>query len=264
MIAAAASSGVADLLDGPLRRGRLLGSSGHVAWVEFDGRVVVIGDLDSVRLPNGIVTTEAITSLLVPSDPEISIGRGGIIVGREHAIRVLRRWDPRPVLPAVNRLVTLGIIRDAAGDVAAMGDCDLGSALASRNSARVVGSAGRLMGRGPGLTPEGDDLLAAALASYLLMSESLRREAAIRLVASVSDLLIERSRRRTTMLASSLLTHALSGEVAAPIADLLRAICGRGEVPRALERLCSVGHSSGPAYAAGVFTGAVAACLDPR
>jgi hypothetical protein len=66
------------------------------------------------------------------------------------------------------------------------------------------------------------------------------------------------------MLASSLLTHALSGEVAAPIADLLRAICGRGEVPRALERLCSVGHSSGPAYAAGVFTGAVAACLDPR
>jgi hypothetical protein len=264
VIAAAASSGVADLLDGPLRRGHLLGSSGHVAWVEFDGRVVVIGDPDSVRLPNGIVTTEAITPLLVPSDPEISIGRGGIIVGRQHAIRVLRRWDPRPVLPAVNRLVTLGIIRNAAGDVEAMGDSGLGGALASRNSARVVGSASRLMGRGPGLTPEGDDLLAAALASYLLMSESLRREAAIRLVASVSGLLMERSERRTTALASSLLAHALTGGVVVPIADLLRAICGRGEVSAALETLCTVGHSSGPAYAAGVFAGAAAACLGTR
>jgi len=260
VVAAVASEGVAGLLDGPLRRGRLLGSSRHAAWLEFDGEVVVVGDPGVVRLPNSIVATEGIGVLPDAPDPELWIGRGGIVVGHEQAIRVMRRWDPRPVLPAVDRLDTLETVWTAIGNLDTIDDADLGVALTTRNPGLVVGSAGRLIGRGPGLTPEGDDLLAGALASYLLLSESLRNEPAIRLVTSVSDLLLEIARSRTTALASSLLAHALVGEVADPVADLLRAISGRGDVRLALERLRLVGHSSGPAYAAGVFTGAAAAC----
>jgi hypothetical protein len=272
VVAAVASEGVADLLDGPLRRGRLLGSSGHAAWLEVDGEVVVIGDPVAVRLPNSIVASEGIGMLPDSSDPELWIGRGGLVVGHEQVIRVMRRWDPRPVLPAVDRLDVLRTIRGAAGDLGAIDDADLraiedadlGVALTTRNPGLVIGSASRLIGRGPGLTPEGDDLLAGALASYLLLSESLRHEPALRLVAAVSDLLIEIARSRTTSLAMSLLAHALVGEVADPVADLLRAIGGRGNVDLALERLRLVGHSSGPAYAAGVFTGAAAACGSRR
>ena len=264
VVAAVASEGVADLLDGPLRRGRLLGRSRHAAWLEVDGKVVVIGDTVAVRLPNSIVATEGIGMFADASDPELWIGRGGLVVGHEQVIRVMRRWDPRPVLPAVDRLDILETVRDAGGDLGAIDDADLGVALTTRNPGLVIGSASRLIGRGPGLTPEGDDLLAGALASYLLLSESLRHEPALRLVAAVSDLLIEIARSRTTSLAMSLLAHALVGEVADPVADLLRAIGGRGNVDLALERLRLVGHSSGPAYAAGVFTGAAAACGSRR
>ena len=261
VVAAVASEGVAGLLDGPLRRGRLLGSSRHAAWLDFDGEVVVVGDPGVVRLPNSIVATEGIGVL---PDPELWIGRGGIVVGHEQAIRVMRRWDPRPVLPAVDRLDTLETVWTAIGNLDTIDDADLGVALTTRNPGLVVGSAGRLIGRGPGLTPEGDDLLAGALASYLLLAESLRNEPAIRFVTSVSGLLLEIARSRTTSLASSLLAHALVGEVADPVADLLRAISGRGDVTLALERLRLVGHSSGPAYAAGVLTGAAAACGGRR
>ncbi len=264
VVAAVASEGVAGLLDGPLRRGRVLGSSRHAAWLEFDGKVVVIGDPVAVRLPNSIVASEGIGVLPDVTDPELWIGRGGIVVGHEQVIRVMRRWDPRPVLPAVDRFDILETTRSAAGALGPIDDADLGVSLTTRNPGLVVGSAGRLIGRGPGLTPEGDDLLAGALASYLLLAESLRNEPAIRFVTSVSGLLLEIARSRTTSLASSLLAHALVGEVADPVADLLRAISGRGDVTLALERLRLVGHSSGPAYAAGVLTGAAAACGGRR
>jgi hypothetical protein len=61
---------------------------------------------------------------------------------------------------------------------------------------------------------------------------------------------------RTTAFSASILRHAFEGHVAAPAGAFLRAIAGRGDVTVAHRRLLDVGHTSGPALAAGIVLGA--------
>jgi hypothetical protein len=98
-----------------------------------------------------------------------------------------------------------------------------------------------LLGRGAGLTPEGDDLLAGAFAV---------RAAAGMPVALPGDL-----RGRTSALSATLLELAAAGAVPRPLHAVLDVGCERWLGPlRDLERL---GSSSGRAIA----RGAAAACL---
>ena len=62
--------------------------------------------------------------------------------------------------------------------------------------------------------------------------------------------------RRTTALSAALLGCARRGQVAAPAADLLRALTGDGDVGRAARGLVGVGHSSGRDLAAGILLAA--------
>jgi Protein of unknown function (DUF2877) len=102
-----------------------------------------------------------------------------------------------------------------------------------------------LVGRGPGLTPSGDDVLAGALVAAHAVDHPALPE------------WIERTRRTlgtrsTTAVSRGLLQHALEGWAVPQLADYLEAVCGGSagqQVARA--RLLAVGHSSGAALAAG-------------
>ncbi|MDN5930735.1 MAG: DUF2877 domain-containing protein, partial [Pseudonocardia sp.] len=104
--------------------------------------------------------------------------------------------------------------------------------------------AARLGGRGPGLTPEGDDVLAGALLA-IYAARGPGAEPALREVAASV---------RTTEVAAAFLAWAARGPCVAPPPDWLLAP-DPAAPPRAERRLVAVGASSGAALLAGLRLG---------
>jgi len=100
-----------------------------------------------------------------------------------------------------------------------------------------------LIGAGPGLTPQGDDVLIGFVAGRVLFHADVTTARRI-LLASAG---------KTTALSETLLLHAARGEVPEPAHDLL--------VTGAADRLLSFGHSSGKAILLGL---ALACRRTPR
>ena len=96
-----------------------------------------------------------------------------------------------------------------------------------------------LIGRGPGLTPEGDDFV-AGMAGVL---------AAAGRHGDVAALLGADLRRRTTALSTTLLELSAQAMGPEPLQAVLAGDAG------ALERLFGLGHTSGRAYARGAAAG---------
>ena len=101
-----------------------------------------------------------------------------------------------------------------------------------------------LIGRGPGLTPTGDYVLAGALVA----AHAVRHPLLDTWSAATRDVLRE---RRTTVVSWGLLHHALDGWATPELAAYVDAVtAGRPEPARS--RLLALGHSSGRALADGV------------
>jgi hypothetical protein len=98
-----------------------------------------------------------------------------------------------------------------------------------------------LVGRGQGLTPLGDDVLCGWLAAH--------RAAGVP-TDDVDDV-VRRLLPRTTTLSAALLECALAGEVAGPVADLLRCL-GTPREDAARASLEAFGASSGLGLAHGI------------
>lgn len=102
-----------------------------------------------------------------------------------------------------------------------------------------------LVGRGEGLTPQGDDLLAAALVTARATGDPRLPRWRARTRTALRT-------RRTTAVSRAVLGHALEGYAVPELADLLRVLCTGGDVDRATRRLSAVGHTSGTALLDGV------------
>ena len=264
--------------------GTVRGSGSTVAYIEVDGIVVAITGRTVPAMPNGITvlqqhglqafhhgesvefdpdgirSAEATVSLVHPRwwDPRMprwTDAAGALLAnGKEiwWRLRLARTDDPAEM---VERLARAGFATasDADGRVGlealfrsvAEGDPEL---------ARRAGEL--LIGRGPGLTPEGDDFLAAALATFYACEPSLawrRRDViAWRSAVAPAELL-----ERTTRLSSTLLVFAESGWVSEPVQTLFDLEAPFEEWHRSLTRLKRVGHGTGRAWAAGCAATAI-------
>jgi Protein of unknown function (DUF2877) len=160
--------------------------------VRFGRYVVSLTPRHSPRMPNGIACE-------AEAEPgaAIEIGGGALHIGAT-VITVEDDWDPIPEISAHVDTPWIGRI-----------------------------DAQRLAGRGPGLTPAGDDLLAGYLAGLTLFHSQGPRAAALANEAAAL----------TNSLSATLLLHASRGEVPEPVHDLLRS----GD-PSSLLRF---GHTSG-------------------
>jgi hypothetical protein len=108
-----------------------------------------------------------------------------------------------------------------------------------------------LLGRGPGLTPEGDDLLAAVAGTLAVLGPAAGWHRPP--LATFLDSLVAPARARTTALSATLLERAARGRLAEPAGRLLDlGPAGEAAWPAALARLERLGHGSGRAYAAGI------------
>lgn len=126
------------------------------------------------------------------------------------------------------------------GDAPVVGAAEVRALLSPDDAGPVLG---RLVGRGPGLTPAGDDVIVGYLAGRL----SVR--------PAPFDLLIEPY--ATNDISRAALDEAMRGYFGAPLLDLLRAVRA-GEtkaIGKALRDVVAVGATSGAAGAFGLLIG---------
>jgi hypothetical protein len=266
--------------------GVVLGAGATAAWVELDGFVTAVTTREVPLLPNAVALAAGSGALarpgVVPGTPA-RLAPGRVDLG---TLRVTwdptapPRWDPTVAVPpdagpgSVARrgaalLAALGVdptlvaepselVRDlarvglptAADPDGAVGLGLLFRAVRERDPEPAAVGARDLLGRGPGLTPEGDDLLAAVAGTLAVLGPVAGLDGPA--LTGVLDALAQ-GPGRTTALSATLLALAAERRLAEPAGRLLDLGPG-GEAawPAALSRLERLGHGSGRAYAAGI------------
>lgn len=168
----------------------------------------------------------------VVGDGRISLGDAQVNVGR-----VVDRSVPRLTPDAAARATgTLRLERFPVGELPVPALTTLASA--------DPAAAASLLGRGSGLTPLGDDVLAGWLATMYAAGHGGRHRVATEIARLAPT--------RTTLLSATLLACAARGQVIPEFRQLVAVLNAGGDTSTALARLTGVGHSSGIGLAAGM------------
>jgi hypothetical protein len=255
---AAASAALAASVTGPPRVWRLLGRTSRAWWCAAGDEVIVVTPGGAAGLPNGVTVAGAPTA---PTGEEVLVGGDGIACGGRRW-RVTRWWDPCAPPVAADPVVMAGRVGRVAASLGIATVTPLGTALASGDPGAVVDAIVALAGRGSGLTPEGDDRIAGAVAGYGYAARCTGGPTA--LLDRVRGPVLDAAAARTTRLSRSLLHHAFAGAVALPAGRLLLALAGRGDPMAALAVTLEIGASSGRALAGGILEGTRAALAVTR
>jgi hypothetical protein len=269
-VPASASTGVAELLRGPVRHARVLMSLPAAVYLHVPtdrgGDVVGVLTSDAARLPLGCVLFRPSNGhplVALPSGAPAEVGGGRIVVG-DLAVSAAAWWDPRPRLPrprpallpeGVRQLRTAlygegiphsaftlpGLPTGPGGPLAA-----LRGAVRRADLDAALRTAARLIGLGPGLTPAGDDVMSGTMAGLVLLGHP----AAERFAAGVFAL----AAGRTTELSRALLRHAAAGRVSGEYSAVLQGLVGERPLGPAIAGLLATGSTSGRAMALGLCT----------
>ena len=259
---AAAAAAVRPLVDGGPCAGLVIGSFARAVILGIrtpDGpRVLSLLAARAVAVPNGVmlIGDPAAFACCRPGDPA-TVGDGEIRVG-DLRVRVVRSWECR-----VHRVRATA---DGVGSLAAAAAASpigvprpavdaLGGALAAGGRRQDLGAAvAGLVGLGRGLTPGGDDVLAGLMTG-------LHACGGATLAARIGDLALQGVSDRTTLLSADLLRLAADGQACTEALDLLRLldrprpVVDDSAVSRAIDRILSIGHTSGADLATGLALG---------
>lgn len=258
-IRAASSTALHAVLTGPACSARWLGIGDRAAYLDVGGPWPVLGLLthDSIRLPCALVLPT--TSVEVPlrslarlTDGPVTVGSGSVRWdGPQGAVEIasVREWGP----PRVGPVTIVPSALAALGAVVAAADVGLergfaAALVAAGGDVRAQAAVARaLLGRGPGLTPAGDDVLAG----FLLGAR------AFGVVATGVLAALGEAPTATTALSTQLLRYAARGECVPELAAVV-AVLGQPEADErarnlAAGRLLAVGHTSGAALALGLL-----------
>src|SRR3954447_18288110 len=269
-VPASASTGVADLLRGPVRPARVLTSLPAAVYLsvptERGTEVVGVLTSDAARLPLGCVLFRPSNGrplVALPSGAPAEVGAGRIVVG-DLAVSAAAWWNPRPRLPSLRpALLPEGVrqlrttlygegVPHSAFTLPGLPTGPGGPLAALRGAVRradldaALRTAARLIGLGPGLTPAGDDVMSGVMAGLVLLGHP----AAERFAAAVYAL----AAGRTTELSRALLRHAARGRVSAEYAAVLHGLVGERPLAPAIAGLLATGSTSGRALALGLCT----------
>jgi hypothetical protein len=201
VIAVSTSRGLLSLFAGP----ELPGTAAGRGYLEFGDIVVALTPPGGPRMPNGVETTASVVA-----GTAVRIGLGRLLLGT-FELRPGAAWDP---VPKVHH-------RPIGGP-------------------RLSPDPDQLAGRGPGLTPAGDDILCGYVAGIFLFHD--RREEAAEIAL--------RAAARTSRLSATLLRHAAVGELPEPA----HAFLANGDT----RPLAAFGHSSGACLRLGLTLAASA------
>jgi len=285
-VIAAAARAALPLLNGPVHEGAVLGAFTRAVIVSVptpDGpRVLSLLARNAAGVPNGLRVTGADAWILAQQTPgdAVFVGAGRILLGGAEVL-VVRSWPCRvrqltlapQGIDAISDMILSRAASQEAG-VPVQLVAGLESALHSALESAVdpaAGSAGmadplrtavrRLVGRGLGLTPGGDDVIAGALCG--LHATGATAGARLLAAAALENVALEKVTERTTLLSADLLRLAAQGDACLEVLGVLRAAHGSRDVLRpstfalsvAIDRLLSVGHTSGADLATGLAIG---------
>lgn len=268
MTGGAASAGIADLLGGPRLPATVLGVFPAAVYLAVGEHVVAVVSRDGVHHPNAVVL--AAPAAAGPFDG-LAVGAVGRVGDRTVevaglSVRVTRWWQPRPRLPVLAPATRRVVAGDLAARLAKAAPlpADLAQPLAAvarrlqdGDPAGAVDLArDRLLGRGPGLTPAGDDLLAGLGATAVAGAVAAQAPASLAAdVTSFGARVADAAAGRTTSVSAALLRHAAAGQTCDVVARLLGALPDPSSRAGALDELLRVGGTSGRDLAHGVVAG---------
>jgi hypothetical protein len=268
----AASTRTRQLIAGELSLGRVLGVFPSAVYVEFATEagpdLLAVETADGLRLPRAATLSapsseRPLAAVRVGDDAQSGDGR--LEIG-PLAFDVVRWWSPqrpRPVptlaydearLTEVSRLLP-SLPPDLFDRLAS-----LTTALVSARAGDVAESVTGLLGLGPGLTPQGDDVLAGLLVTLSTVADLQP------LTQQLRDAVASQAAHRTTTLSAALLLDASDGYAVPALVDLVNALFERDEgaggtstqqrLADVVVRLLAVGHTSGAALAQGAVAAA--------
>jgi hypothetical protein len=204
--------------DGPRE---VVHASNTAVYVDLDGWCLGLVSATATRVPCALWSTLPDLDVL---DPVVRVHRGELVVG-DRPVRVARLADPR-----VSRVVR----HDGGTDPHPHATT---AALELPEDGRLSEvDLDRLLGRGPGLTPLGDDVLAG----WFTTRAALGRP---------DEALAAATRRRlgaTTLLSATLLDCAIRGEALPELAEWLAATSGVGLLAGARLALASIEDHTTP------------------
>lgn len=254
-LVAAAATGLFPLLDGADRNGVVIGALSQAVIIELTDvqgpRVICLLSAAASGVPNGVRLGGVRWMDGHRPGDEAVVGDGRIRTGRWE-LAIVRRWSSavRPIDPAagITELTAAAVVarRGVPGGQLAV----LAEALENSTDSKFDGEAGRaidaLIGLGPGLTPAGDDVLAGLLTGLHATGHAdlARRWGRV-----------ERLDERTTALSADLIRLAAAGHAGVEVLHLLAAMHSGAPLRRPIERLLSVGHTSGADLATGLAIG---------
>ncbi|MFY0408442.1 DUF2877 domain-containing protein [Solicola sp. PLA-1-18] len=235
-VRAAATWRAARALGGEPRTARVVADGPLAVYVEDEGRCVAVLAADAVHVPMGLRTP---LDRVPAHDGVLHLGAGRVALG-DVEVRLGRVVDLGvPPLPG------LGAVASGLADGTDAARLELPGAVLAGLAEGDPDVVALLLGRGTGLTPTGDDVLAGWLVA--------RRAAGLESCAvaqRVRDLAV----RRTTFVSAAMLSHALDGEATPALRTWLVRLAAAPEHPDEAARaaLLAVGHTSGAGLALGV------------
>ena len=231
-VPAAAASAVYPLIAGPPSIGVVLGSFSQALIVRVttpDGpRVLSVLGPSAAGVPNGVrVPRDAVDfARHRPGDPARIGDRRVVTAGLQ--LQVVRTWNSRVhrITPGLPWIEETAAKTERGVPIEAISNLD--EALAAD-----TGAIGPAVNALVGLRATGQQTLARTIADHAL----------------------DRIDERTTLLSADLLRLAAAGHACVEVLELLRAVHTGCRVPAALDRLLSVGHTSGADLATGLGMG---------
>lgn len=205
------------------------------------------------------------TSLLV--DGPLPASPGDVVVGRAHHlllgdvvidVRTAHVWSP-PTAPRSGVIAAPTRPSDAHVDVDLVDEL-VDALRPSPDATRVQSVLRRLVGRGIGLTPSGDDAIVGILAVlHRCTSPAVAAGPLDALSAALAPVL-----DRTTPISAHFLKLALRGEFGERLVSVVDACCTpSGPDPAAVDRLLATGATSGADALAGVTAAADLSRIEP-
>ncbi len=256
VVPVAASSLTAALVRGAPCAATVLAAHRFGLYLDVGGRVLPVVSSDAVPLPTALRLAGAAGSVqwsVSPGD-RVQVGGGRVLLPSTELV-VSRTWRPGRVSRtsasrasvATHMVLPLGSSGSSASRGWRAGPA--GPEWLANGIRDAVSSADpephvrALLGRGPGLTPSGDDALAGAL----LVGHGLRR--GTRLAAAVRSRL-----GATTAVSAALLEAAADGYAARSVVTLVDAVLSgdASGVRAALPAVLDIGHTSGRDLVTGV------------
>jgi hypothetical protein len=255
-------------LIGPSRSAIVIATTPHAVYLEVADparTMICIASATAVRVPCALVLAPRVLPPQAPPGTPAQVGEGHVTISMDDAnFRVHRWWRPPAPrgLGAVAPAKLAATVRWLTGQVADPLDAGGRSAVADLVAALGAGArpetpVSRLLGRGPGLTPTGDDVLAGALVTLRALGSPA--------AAPLSLAVRAKAPGATTAVSAALLRHAVEGRCIPQLGDLLTAVAenpaGAGAEPaatagalaRAAGALLAVGHCSGAGLLHGVL-----------